>query len=278
MRSCIYCGKELEKGEKCTCAKSTANRKTNTDNTQYKYNDPERTQYQTGYTKKESRFKKAFEKARAKRTIKRNKIDKSFWQTQLERFKEALLDPVSSVQNPKDMGMGAMLLLWALLGAVMWLCLYFIVTNVPRGPFSMLANVMSFNGIAGYKIIGYMLMTLASGAVSGIILFLAYTGVFFAINRFVFRDRITAYKAICQRLALTAVPFTAVCVIGALISSFSSTTLMILLLCGAMSFTVLTYEALKAQWAYIKPGKVVYGMTLGMFILFTLICYIIRIS
>lgn len=293
MRSCIYCGRELEKGEKCTCARSTANRQgqreasdtgknTQSDSTyngEYRYNDPERTQYRTGYTKKDNRFKKAFEKARVKRAARaRSGMNRGFWKTQLQRIAESLRDPVAAVQNPKDMSMGAMFGLWALLGAVMWLCIYFIVTNVPRGAFSMLANIMSFNGITGYKIIGYMLMTMLSGAASGIIMFLAYTGVFYAINRFVFRDRQTSYRAMSQRLALTSVPFTAVAVVGALISAFSSTTLMILLLIGAVSFVVLTYEALKAQWIYAAQGKVVYGMMLGMFILLTLMCYIIRLS
>lgn len=269
MRSCIYCGRELEKGEKCTCPRSTAGKQQ--EKTQYnsEYNNPGRTQYQTGYTHKENPFKKAFERARRRRKIRRNNGNEAFL-----RFKEALADPVSTVQNPSAMSMGAMLLLWAALGAVVWLCIYFIVTNIPRGIFSMIANVMSFNGVQGHKIILQILLTLASGAVSGIILFLIYTAIFYAINRFVFRDAQTSYTAMCQRLALTGVPFTALCVLGALISGFSSVTLMILIMCGAMSFIILTYEALKAQWSYIKPGKIVYAMTLGMFVLFTLISYI----
>lgn len=290
MRSCIYCGKELAKGEKCTCsqsrAKSNASQNTkNSENTQdkntyTKYNDPNRTQYQTGYTQKDGFFKRAFEKAKTKRIIRKSRKKKTgnLFKSLLDTFLTAMRDPVAAVQNPKYLSMGTMLVLWAIFGAVLWLCAYFMITNVPRGPILMLANIMSFNGLTGYKIIGYMLMMLISGAVSGIILFFFYTGVFYAINRFVFRDRETAYQSFCQRLALTAVPFCAVCILGALISSFSSTTLLILLICGAFASVILTYEALRTQWSYVNQGKVVYGLMLGLFILSAIICYIVRLS
>lgn len=288
MRSCIYCGKELEKGEKCTCAKSRANASQNTKNsektedknTYTQYNNSNRTEYRTGYTQKDGFFKRAYEKAKIKRRIKKNHKPngRNFFKSQLDTFLTALRDPVAAVQNPKDLTMGAMLVLWAIFGAVLWLCAYFMLSNVPRGPISMLANIMSFNGLAGYKIIGYMLMMLLSGAVSGIILFFLYTGVFYAINRFIFRDRTTSYQAFCQRLAVTAVPFCAVCVLGALISSFSSTTLLILLICGAFASVILTYEALRTQWSYLNQGKVVYALMLGLFILSTIICCIVRLS
>lgn len=295
MRSCIYCGKELQKGEKCTCvqsrAHSNASQKTqnsanqgqkneNTYTHTSQYNDPNRTQYQTGYTQKDGFFKRTYEKAKAKRTIRKSRKQnkKHLFRIQLDSFLNVLRDPVAAVQNPKNSSMGSMITLWAIFGAVLWLCAYFIMSNVPRGPLSMLANIMSFNGMAGYKVIGYMLMMMLSGAVSGTILFFLYTGVFYAIGRFLFRDRDSSYQSVCQRLAFTSVPFCAICVIGALVSSFSATTLLILLICGAFASVILTYEALRTQWSYLNQGRVVYGLMFGLFILSAIICYILRLS
>jgi hypothetical protein len=302
MRSCIYCGKDLAPGEKCNCAASEARRRASENaengntaenneehrskqarakNTEdYKYNDPNRTTYRTGYTQTESKFKRAREKARAKRSAHRAYTgnSKSFWRGQWNNFLSALKSPVEAVQNPKRIGMGIMIGLWALQGALLWLCVYFIMTNVPRGPFAMLGNILAFRGVAGYKTLAYMLMYALSGAVGGVIVFFLYTGVFFGVNRFIFRDRVTSYTSLCERLAVTAVPFAAAAIIGTVLSFISSTTLLILLLCGMTACIVLTYEALKTQWAYASSGKVVYGMLLGFFIIFTIICYIVRLS
>lgn len=300
MRSCAYCGKELAPGEKCNCAESCARRKAaegakvskenttehTTRNSTYKkekhktysYNDPNRTQYQTGYMHKDSKFKKAFAKAKVKRQSRRSYAKKNIFKTFYLDFIEVLRSPVEAVQNPHERSMGKMISIWAVQGAALWLCMYFIMTNVPHGPFALLGNLLAFRGIDGYKAIAYMLMAVASGAVGGIVMFFLYTGVFFAINRFIFRDRMTPYKNICERLAITAVPMALISIIGALFSMFSSTTLIILLICGAISFVIMTYEALKVQWVQYPNGKSVYGMMIGFFILLTVICYIIRLA
>ncbi len=279
MRSCIYCGKELEKGEKCTCPRSTANQKqdnknesstNNTENT--KYNNTERTQYKTGYTRKDSWFRRTAEKARARKAARGTR---TYDKARLYGIADALRDPVDAVRNPKDFPMALMLALWAVSGALIWLCIFSVITNVPRGPFAILANLMAINGIEGYKTLAYMGMALLSGAVSGLVMFFAYTATFFLINRFVFRDKGTPYRSICQRLALTLLPFTVISVIGTLLSLISPLTLFILLICGAVSFMVLTYEALKTQWVYVEQSKVLYAMILGMFVLLSFISYII---
>jgi hypothetical protein len=304
MRSCIYCGKELAPGEKCSCAASEARRRASenasngaaenneaqtndqakTEHTEdYKYNDPNRTTYRTGYTHTDGKFKRAREKARARKSAHREYRaysggSKAFWREQWNNFLSALRSPVEAVQNPKRMGMGLMVGLWALQGALMWLCVYFIMTNVPRGPFAMLGNLLALRGAAGYRTLGYMLMYVLSGAVGGVMMFFLYTGVFYGVNRLIFRDRSTSYTSLCERLAVTAVPLAAAAIIGTALSFISSTTLLILLLCGITACIVLTYEALKTQWSYIPSGRVVYGMLLGFFIIFTIICYIVRLS
>lgn len=314
MRSCIYCGKELAPGEKCDCAASAEHRRNQGNSTEaetekgkknrksdksrekkkknkakeekntdysrtYNYNDFNRTQYRTGYTHNDGRFKNAFRKLRIKRRVRRayesgrgGDYFRSGWRSILY----ALRSPVDAVQNPKSTGMGAMTALWAIQGAVLWLCAFFILTNAPRGPFAMLGNMLAFKGVQGYKTLLYMLLYAVSGAVGGIVMFFMYTGVFYGINRFIFRDTMTPFKSICERLAFTAVPLSAITLVGILISFISSTTLIILLICGAIIFVVLTYEALRTQWVQVPQGKIVYAMMLGFFLLLTLICYVVR--
>ena len=79
-------------------------------------------------------------------------------------------------------------------------------------------------------------------------------------------------------LALTTIPFALTAGIGTALSMISSTTLLILLLTGAVSWVILTYEALKTEWISFTRGRVLYGIMIGFFALFTFICYFIRIS
>lgn len=320
MRSCIYCGRELAPGEKCTCRQSTEHRKasdpktktgyteaasenskkstytvsdkknngteksnTNEYRTSYStsaYNDPKRTEYRTGYTKHESHFKRAREKAKARRYVRRtsrtqeNQFGKGFWRDLLTAFKA----PVQAVMNPKSMSLWQMLVLWAIQGALAWLCLFFITTHAARGPFAILGNLLAFNGIDGYKTIMYMLLAILSGAIGGILIFFLYTGIFYAMNKFIFRDKNTRYTSFCERLAPTALPFSVIALIGTALSLISITSLIILLVCGAAVFAILTYEALKTQWAWVSADKILYAVLLGFFIMTTAAGYLIIFS
>lgn len=317
MRSCIYCGKELAQGEKCTCRQSTERRKSSDPKSGYTettsenskkntyngsdnraestkqntaenranyshsaYNDPTRTQYRTGYTKQDNPFRRAHEKAKARRhakrtsSIPRNQFGKGFWRDLMTAFKS----PVQTVMNPKSMSLWQMVVLWAIQGALAWLCIFFITTHSARGPFAILGNLLAFNGINGYKTIMYMLMTILSGAIGGILMFFLYTGIFYAMGKFIFRDKSTRYESFCERLALTALPFSVIALIGTALSLISITSLIILLVCGAAVFAILTYEALRTQWSWLTADKVLYGVLLGFFIMTTAAGYLIRLS
>mgnify|MGYP000500209081 FL=1 len=117
---------------------------------------------------------------------------------------------------------------------------------------------------------------MVSGAISGVILFFLYSGIFWLINRFVMRLK-TAYWEFSIRLASTWIPFTVICAIGVILSMLSPVTLMILILCGAVSVAVLTYEALHTEWISKSPSQVLYAMMLGYFVFFTVVCYLITI-
>ena len=299
MRSCIYCGRELEKGEVCSCPQSVQRRNAknaenktetqHTDNNQSEnagassgtYNpnyNSSSTSYQTGYTKKESKVKKAWERYKMKHFVHHASADaKGFFGNLFSLVKNFIKSPVETVINPQNIGKATMLFIAALQGAAVWLCLYFIMNNVKRGPFALLASLLAFNGARGYAVIFQMLMTILSGTVSGIILFFLYSGIFYAINKLIFKID-TRYWDFSQRLVLTGIPTTVIAVLGAVCSIFSSTTLMIFLLCGAVSWVVLTYEALRTEWVSKTPGKTMYAMMLGFFVFFSIICYLIRIA
>ena len=135
---------------------------------------------------------------------------------------------------------------------------------------------MNFNGGAGYSLVLQIILCMVSGAISGVILFFLYSGIFWLINRFVMRLK-TAYWEFSIRLASTWIPFTAICAIGVILSMLSPVTLMILILCGAVSVVVLTYEALRTEWISKSPSQVLYAMMLGYFVFFTVVCYLITI-
>lgn len=294
MRSCIYCGKELEKGEVCDCPQSVAHRKAKETNSgssaseksystagdsSGSYNtNHNSTSYQTGYTKKESRAKHAWNRYKMKRSVHRSSSNpKGFFRNLINVIRDFLISPVGGVMHTSGIGKGTMLTIAAVQGAVIWLCLYFIMTNVRRGPFAILASLLAFNGMQGYTNILHMLMALLSGTVSGILLFFIYSGIFYAINRFIFRLN-TRYWDFSQRLAMTGIPMTVIGIFGALCSLFSSTTLMIFMICGAVSWVVLTYEALRTEWISKTPGKTMYAMMLGFLVFFSVICYLIRLA
>ncbi len=291
MRSCIYCGKELKEGEQCDCPQSAAHRKakaektadaqsgtkagTANDNSGF---DGTNGTYRTGYTKKESKIKHAWDRHKMKQRVKCNNTNaKSFFANLFAVIKRFILSPVDMIMNPTDIGKGGVIAISAAMGAVISLCVYFIMSNVRRGPFALLASLLAFNGTGGYINLANMFMAVLSGAVTGIILFFVYSGIFYGINRLIFKLR-TPFWDFSQRLVLTGIPMTVLGVIGAVFSIFSSTALMILLLCGAVSWIVLTYEALKSEWISKPAGKIMYAMMLGFYVFFSMVCYLIRLS
>ena len=158
----------------------------------------------------------------------------------------------------------------------MWLCMFFILRGGGVGPLKILTSLMNFNGGAGYSLVLQIILCMVSGAISGVILFFLYSGIFWLINRFVMRLK-TAYWEFSIRLASTWIPFTVICAIGVILSMLSPVTLMILILCGAVSVAVLTYEALRTEWISKSPSQVLYAMMLGYFVFFTVVCYLITI-
>lgn len=289
MRSCMYCGRELESGEVCTCAQSAAHRARKSQETNSKtqdnkenYQNPYKTQtsYTTGYSASESRFARARDKRRARRAAKKadyaktNK--KNFFRGLGAYILEFMKAPMDKIARPPHIGKGGILSIAAVMGAVLWLCMLFVLRGGNAGPLKLIGSIIGFGGMAGYSYAAQVIACVVIGALSGIIIFLLYSGIFFLINRFIFKLQ-TPFWEFSIRLISAWIPFTVICAIGSVLSILSPLTLITLLVCGAASVAVLTYEALRTEWISRPASKVMYAMMLGYFIFFTVVCYLINI-
>lgn len=279
----MYCGKELKQGEKCDCYASRVRRGETADDTQPEepkaQTEPEtekktekKTRYSTGYAGGDNRFERARDRYKAKRAAKKNKNGGGFFTDWWHYVVTAIKNPVDSVTNPKSLGKGAILLIAAAAGALMWLCVFFIARGGAVGPFRLIASAMGFG--EGWGLIAKILTALLSGAVSGIVIFFLYSGIFYLINRFIIRMK-TPYWYFCERLVSAWIPFTVICLIGALMSILSPITLTALVLCGAAVLAALTYEGLKTEWITVPPSKVLAAMMLGYFVFFAIMGHLV---
>lgn len=282
MRSCIYCGRELEKGEVCSCPQSAAHRAqkqsaadgSQSGKTKQSSTEGERTTYRTGYTGHQSRFDRARERRRVQRDSAKKRNASSG--TVTDFIKGFIKSPVDRIINPPSVGRLAMLVIAAAEGAVAWLGMFFLYAGIRGGVFEILGKLLGFKGIEGYSVIAKMILCSLAGAVSGIILFFLYTGVFWMINRFIFRSK-TAYWDFSTRLSLIGIPFTVFGIIGVVFSVFSLRTLMLFLVCGLISSIILMYEALRTEWINRSPSAVMYAMLAGLFVMFSFLYNLIRI-
>lgn len=303
MRSCIYCGRDLEPGEQCNCPGAVARRRakeaasgtsqqqsTNTNTNNNSYTGSNSNTYQTGYTHRDNVFKNAWEKSRAKAHARKNERraaaarakssgnDMSgFWKNLWRIITRLVISPVDTVSNPGYLSKGTALMLAAISGGIINLCFYFLKTGAVRSPFGLALSLLTLNPLNTYSNLLYIALNILSGAVSGILIFFIYSGIFYLINRFIFRLR-TPFWSFAPRLALTPIPLVLASVIGILLGTLSSTTLAILIICGIIGMVVLTYEALRTEWIAHSPGRVMYAMLLGCFVFTAIICYIFRLS
>lgn len=289
MRSCIYCGRELADGEQCNCAKAAARRAAKNggndnvrqsaaqDSQSGSQNSQQSGVYRTGYTEHENPFKHAWSRHKTKRQARKARPSNGEMRGIFSYIYRFIKSPATEISNPRAFSMPQMLLIAAAQGAIIGLCVYFISTGAPRGWFRAIANIIGFGGVNGYRAIVRAIESIFSGAVGGILFFIVHAGIFWLINRFIFRLR-TSFTSFSQRLILTSIPFTLFAAVGVVFSFISTTTLMILLMCGALSSFILTYTALNDEWSSYSESRVFYAMLLGYFILFTFIFSLMRVS
>lgn len=277
MRECIYCGRQLEKGESCTCAMSVTRRR--------EREAAEAPPKSKKEEKQSDREKKAQEKAQEKQQRKQRReserqaqraaraayqsaagpgaagVIKNTWQL----IKSFIKSPIETVMNPGRMGKAEIFILVGLEGLISGLCIFSIITGALRGPFSFLGNVLGFRGMSGYGVLLGWALSAVSGTIGGTVIFLTYSGIFFLVNKFIFRGFIT-YWDFVKRFAFVAVPVALVGMVGIVLGMFSQEMFSLLLLAALAGSVILTYELLRSVWHTKSPTKVMYAMLLCLFV------------
>ena len=284
MRECIYCGKQLEKGEMCSCAMSVQKRREREMNEEKTNLDENKKD-----TVRDDRAAKKEEKRRAKEEAKRAKQArrdqaknsgtnaKNAFAGAWRLLKDFVKSPIETIMNPVGMGISEMLILVIAEGIIGGLCAYSIVTGASRGPFSFLGNLLGFKGFSGYSVLLGWLMSAVSGAVSGLLIFFIYSGIFYLINKWIFRQ-FSPYKEFIKRFAFVALPMAAVGVAGIVLGMFSQRTFTTLLIAGAVGTVILTYELLRSVWYSKSASKTMLAMMIAVFIFMLAVSNIVRLS
>lgn len=294
MRECIYCGRQLEKGELCTCAISVAKRKEKEARAAEEKAAEPKTKKEE---KAEARQKQREEKERIKEEKRNERIrnagerrekrsaarrqshiyEKNTFANVWRMFRDFIKSPIETVMNPGDMSMAEILLFVIIEGMIAGLCVYSVVTGASRGPFRLLGNLLGFKGVQGYNVLLGWIASALSGAIGGTIVFFLYTGVFYAVSKWVFKI-FTPFRSFAKHFAFVAIPTTIIGAVGVLLGFFSQTTFAVLLLCGIVGTIVLTYEILRSMWYSKSPAKTMYTMMLCIFIFLLIVLYIVRLS
>ncbi|MGM9936148.1 MAG: cell envelope integrity protein TolA [Candidatus Ornithomonoglobus sp.] len=290
MRECIYCGKQLEKGEVCTCAMSVARRKekearsaaekaaepkTKKEEKAEAREKQRQTKEREKNAKRNERQRRAEEK-RANRSA-YNAYKKNSFANVWRLFKDFVKSPVETVLNPGDMTKAEILLFAIIEGIIGGLCVYSVVTGASRGPLRLLGNLLGFKGVAGYGVLLGWIASALSGAIGGVLIFFIYSGVFYLVSKWIFK-MFTPYWEFVKRFAFVAIPAAIIGAVGVILGIFSQTTFAVLLLCGVVGTIVLTYEILRSMWYSKSPAKTLYTMMLCIFIFLLIVLYIVRLS
>lgn len=286
MRECIYCGRQLEKGEQCTCAMSVAKRRERERREQaerpktkaeIKAEQKEKKRQEKQRVKSEKiREKAARENARRASTYSAG-INKGAFSNVWRLFKNFIKSPIETIMNPGEMSVTEIMIFVIFEGFIAGLCTYSVVTGASRGSLRLLGNLLGFNGMNGYNYVVGWIISAISGAVGGIVTFLLYTGIFYFINKWIFKQ-FTPYWEFSKRFVFAAIPFTIIGAIGVLLGLFSQTTFAVLLICGGAGMVILTYEILRSMWYSKSASKTMYAMMAGLLIFMMIALYIVRIS
>ncbi len=285
MRECIYCGRQLEKGEQCTCAHAEAHRRAK--GTQAPPSQKEKKAQEKANRKSEKERVKQARRDEAKRrkenakyTRKRSRTSDSFAGAfyDLKRFFVSFIkSPVETVMNPGEMSKAVIFLFVIIEGIIGGMCVYAITTGAGRGPIRLLGSMMGFAGEAGYNHIRGFLFSALSGAISGILIFFVYSGVFYLVNKFIFK-LFTPYWEFVKRFAFVAIPMTLIGALGVILGFFSYITFITLLICGLVGVVLITYEILGSVWYQKSATKIIYTMMICIFLIITVLMALLEIA
>jgi len=275
MRSCIYCGKELEKDELCNCSAAVSKRNAKAQNTassdsNHTYNEyTNPNSYHTGYTKRENPFKSAWNRY----TTRKNAARAHFSSAKKVPRRNILFDtlsffksPINTVINTSHISIGFVFAMSALAGALVGICAYLILLSLIHiGVTITSTSAIALGIFSNTDVLAGMGSSLIIGAVAGCIVYLLYCSSFYLVNRLIFRDP-AKFRELLTSLSLCPLPLAISGILGLVFGLFSLTTLVIIIFVGAIFTVILTYEVLKLRWCYHAPNQVLYGTILGFFV------------
>ena len=275
MRSCIYCGKELEKGELCNCstavnkrnAKAQDTASSDSNNNYNSYNNSN--SYHTGYTKRENPFKSAWNRYTDRKNAARSHFNSAKKTPRRNIFFDTLSffkSPINTVSNTSHLTISFVFVVSALAGALVGLCAYLILLSlIHLGVTITSTSAIALGIFSNTDVIAGIGASLIIGAVVGCIVYLLYCTSFYLVNRLIFRDS-AKFRELLTSLSLCPLPLVISGILGLIFGLFSLATLVIIIFVGAIFTTILTYEVLKLRWCYYAPNQVLYGTISGFFI------------
>ncbi len=274
MRSCIYCGRELQKDEQCTCPTSVAKRMSNSSDTNnansqkstYSYGADNT--YHTGYTKRENPIKRAWHTYLQRKKAARSKgstVKKPLRRNFIFDVISFIKSPVTTIYNPGEMSVFLVLLISAVSGIFtgLGLCAIFakIINAVAliRGPLSINMLLGGISSILGAAIIVFV------GALAGVVLFLVWSASLYVISKGIFKCNMRFWE-FASKLVLCPLAVSISSILAITFGMFSVSVFCVIILCGIITSFVLTYEALRSIWNIKTPNQVLYGMLLSILI------------
>lgn len=269
MRYCMYCGRELKSDEVCNCPQSKAYKAKKSENSSKKH------------TGKTDNAGVNFKVHTAGRNVLKRGISGIF-SNLAAFFRQFFADPVYAVSNPGRFDKAESIIVIALEGIVFSLIVFFSYSGMKRNILSVLINALGFKGLDGVKSIGTMLLCILSVTVINFIMYFIITGIFYLEGRFLYKMS-SGFWDIASRFAISTVPVTAVGLIGIVVSFFSMTTVLTILMAGFVSSFILNYEGLNSIWNYdgrnslwhITPSKVMYILAGGYMFYFGIAYFIL---
>ncbi len=264
MRECIYCGRNLEKGEQCTCAVSVAKRMAKEGSAPPK-EEP----------KKERAKKERVKRPKVKREKVKTEAKNSFaraWQLFLSFIKS----PVDTVMNPGEMSWATIIILAGFEGLIMGISASILTAGKLQSALNFIPQTANIGNFIGYNLINWTISGVC-GIISGIAMFFLYASIFFVVNRFIMRQ-FMPYKEFVKRFAFVAVPVSVLAAISVVFGFFSVTTFLILLITGLVGSVIITYEILSSLWYAKTPARIIYTMLLCEFIFLMILMNFIKIA
>lgn len=252
MRSCMYCGKTLEKNEKCMCPQSVKARKTKKASKKEKNYSNSDNVYTTGYTKRE---KKKFKWQKNRRN----------YNDMVSAVKSFIRDPVNDMVSPMRLSPVQSMLLILIESFVIAISFMLSTFRTIEKVFDAFSDGIAGFVISEHNIADFLVLT-GLGTLIVIIGIFIFIGVFWLIDRLIIKRK-TSFFDFAQRL-IYAILFSAVfSVIGIVVGVFTVYASLIFNCLGTVAWLILTYKALSCEWNFLGASRVLYMMLAGAFIL-----------